>query len=272
MRTRRPLARRAALGLGLGALLTGMVAAQPTPPPAPVPQEPAAAPTPIGPAAEEAPPATVTPPAPAPAPPVAAKDVAPAAAPKEQVAEKPAAAPIRRSRAYDIAVLQALDKVTAETLRFEAPVGRPTRWKGLIFTVGACERSAPDEPIEDSIVYVASDSQPRAQPGRQTPAAKRAFRGWMFAASPSLNPLQHATYDAWVISCRASAPPVTAAAPAPAPKASAPAEPKVLDLPPAKGSPAAAAAPAPAPKISPPPAAAPAPKVEPAPEPPPPST
>ena len=96
-----------------------------------------------------------------------AKDVAPAAPPKEQVAEKPAAAPIRRAR-YDVAVLQALDKVTAETLRFEARVGAPVRWKGLVFTVSACERSAPDEPIEDAIAYVTIDAQPRAQPGRVT--------------------------------------------------------------------------------------------------------
>ena len=42
-----------------------------------------------------------------------------------------------------------LDKVTAETLRFEAPVGKPIRYKTLVFTVKACERSAPDEALED---------------------------------------------------------------------------------------------------------------------------
>lgn len=268
MRVRPPLVRRAALGIGLGAVLTGMVAAQPTAPTAPVAPEAQPAPAPAGPAAEEAPPATVAPPAPAAAPPVAAKDVAPAAAPKEQVAEKPAAEPIRRAR-YDVAVLQALDKVTAETLRFEARVGTPVRWKGLVFTVRACERSAPDEPIEDAIVYLTVDVQPRPQPGRATPPARQAFRGWMFAASPGLNPLQHASYDAWAISCRASAPAVAAVAPAPAapaPKAAAATEePKLLDLPPAKGAPAEAAPPAKAPAAAAP--AAPAP-VTPAPAPP----
>jgi len=258
-RTPSRLLRRAGLGLALGGLLTGMVAAQPPiAPVAPVPAEAPPAPTPVGPVAEEAPPATVAPPAPVVVAPVDAKDVAPAAAPKEQVAEKPVEAPIRRTR-YDIAVLQALDKVTAETLRFEARVGAPVRWKGLVFTVRACERSAPDEPIEDAIVYLTIDAQPRPQPGRATPPPKQAFRGWMFAASPGLNPVEHATYDAWAISCRTSAPAV-AAAPAPsAPAAKAPAEPKLLDLPPAKGSPAVSAPP---PKISP-PAAAPAPAPEP---------
>ena len=169
--------------------------------------------------------------------------------------EKPVEAPLRRDR-YDIAVLQALDKVTAETLRFEARVNTPVRWKGLVFTVRACERSAADEPIEDAIVHLTIDAQPRPQPGRPTPAPKQAFKGWMFAASPGLNPVEHATYDAWAISCRASAPAVAAAAPRPAPASKAAEEPKVLDVPPAKGSPAGAAAPPP--KITP-PAATPAP-------------
>jgi hypothetical protein len=33
------------------------------------------------------------------------------------------------------AIMQVLDKVTAETLQFEAPVGRPIRYKTLVMTV-----------------------------------------------------------------------------------------------------------------------------------------
>lgn len=255
--------RRAGLGVALGAMLAaGIVDAQPTAPTAPTAPEAASAPT--GPAAEEAPPATVAAPAPAAVAPVDAKDVAPAVAPREQVAEKPVEAPIRRNR-YDIAVIQALDKVTAETLRFEARVNTPVRWKGLVFTVRACERSAPDEPIEDSIVYLTIDAQPRPQPGRPTPAPKQAFKGWMFAASPGLNPVEHATYDAWAISCRASAPVVAAAAPRATPALKAVTEaPKVLDLPAAEGSPAAAPSATPLPKATAPSAPPPAPKSEPA--------
>lgn len=231
--------RRAGLGVALGALVAGMVSAQPTAPAAQSPEQAPVAPI-AGAPPEEAPPATVAPPVPAVAPPVKADEVAPAAPPKEQVAEKPAAQPIRRAR-YDVAVLQALDKVTAETLRFEAAVGRPVRWKGLVFTVRACERSAPDEAIDDAIVYLTIDSQPRPQPGRPTPAPKQAFKGWMFASSPGLNPVEHASYDAWVISCRASAPAVASAPPRPpTPKASAEDAPKLLDLPPAKAAPAGA--------------------------------
>lgn len=197
--------RQTGLGVLAAVLVSGIVSAQPVPP-APVAPGAPVVPTAGVPAPEEAPPATVAAPTGGPtAAPVAAQDVAPAVAPKERVAEKPVETIVRRGR-YDIAVLQALDKVTAETLRFEAEVGRPVRWKGLVFTVSACERSAPNEPIEDAIVYLTIDAQPRPQPGRLSPPPRGAFKGWMFASSPGLNPLQHASYDAWAISCRTNAP------------------------------------------------------------------
>lgn len=246
---------RAGLGAGLGALIAGVVWAQTAAPPAATPavEPPAASKAPVAPepgqVSAASPVSAADPAAPADlAPPPAARAVAP---------DKPAA-PLPRSR-YDVAILQALDKVTAETLRFEAKVGVPVRWKGLIFTVRACEKSAADEVIGDAIVYLNIDAQPRPQPGRLTPPPKQAFQGWMYASSPGLNPMQHATYDAWAISCRASAPPVVASA-APRPAAKPPVDtPKVLDLPPAAAPPAEAAAP--------PAAGVPAPKAEPSPRP-----
>jgi hypothetical protein len=167
-----------------------------SPPPAPGAPTPPAAP-------EEAPPQEAPTPAPVATPPISEKEVAPA--PQAPVAEEKPAAPLRRAR-YDIAILEALDKVTAENLVFAAPVGKPVRYKGLIFTVRACERSTPEEPVEDSIAYLTIDSQPRAEAGRPTPPARQVFKGWMYASSPGLNALEHPVYDAWVISCRTAAP------------------------------------------------------------------
>ncbi|HEY8574448.1 DUF2155 domain-containing protein [Phenylobacterium sp.] len=253
--------KRSAWVSALGAAaLSGLVSAQPAPPLAP-PDEPAPGPT--APVAEEAPPINVPPPAPIVAPPLTEKEVAPAP-PKEEAA-KPPEAPLRRAR-YDVAILQALDKVTAESLRFEAAVGRPVRYKNLVFTVRACERSTPEEAVEDAIAYLTIESQPRPQPGRSTPAARQAFKGWMYAASPGLHPMEHPVYDAWLINCRASAPvtPVVARTvpAAPAPKAAPPAK-----APPAKAAPSVAAAPAPkaAPPVATPPPKAVPPAAEPAP-------
>jgi len=135
--------------------------------------------------------------------------VAPAAPPKATAAQKPSEATARRTR-YDIAIIQALDKVTAASVRFEAAVGRPVRYKSLIFTVKACERAAPDEAMEDSIAYLTVESQPKPAPGKPTPPPRQAFKGWMYASSPGLNPLQHPVYDAWLITCRATAPEASA--------------------------------------------------------------
>lgn len=195
----------------------GVVTAQPAPQPAPAapngqpplitpPAPNGAPPTPQLPIAdEEAPPVQVTPPPPVVAPPIAAEEVEAAPPPKAQVAAKPSEAAIRRAR-YDVAVIQALDKVSAESMRFEAAVGKPVRYKNLVFTVRACERSAADEAVEDSIAHVTVESQPRAAPGKPTPPPRQAFRGWMYASSPGLNPLEHPVYDAWLITCRAAAP------------------------------------------------------------------
>jgi hypothetical protein len=212
--------------IGAGVLAwAGLALAQPAVPPAQPPTQSnafeAPAPTPVAP--EEAPPAEVVAPPPIPAPPVQATEVAPASPPAEKVAEEPAKAVIRRARS-NVAILQALDKVTAQTIRFEAEVGKPVRYKSLIFTVRACEISAPDEPVADSIAYLVIASQPRGAPGKPAPPTRQVFRGWMYASSPGLNPLEHPAYDAWLITCKAPAPAPAPPSPPkpPAPKASAP--------------------------------------------------
>jgi len=186
------------------------------------PQQPPAAPT--APAAQPAPiivpqsarptpsanpegaqPYQPTPPAPTTAakpPPAAAK---PAATPPAKPAE-----PIKRARSA-VAIIQALDKVTTETMKFEAPVGQPIRYKTLVFTVRACETTAPDEDAPDSVAYVTVDTQPKALPGRVAPPGRQIYKGWMYANAPGLNPLQHPVYDAWLIACKTSAPVAPAA-------------------------------------------------------------
>jgi hypothetical protein len=101
-----------------------------------------------------------------------------------------------------VVVVQALDKVTAETMRFEVEVGgRPVRFNNaLIVTARACEVSAPDERDEDAAAYLEISLQPR---GAVQPQTRQLFRGWMFASSPALSTLDHPVYDAWVVGCRA---------------------------------------------------------------------
>jgi hypothetical protein len=117
-------------------------------------------------------------------------DAAPAAPP----------APLTRPR-YTTAVLQALDKVTAETLRFEAKVGEPVRYKDLVITVHDCETNAANEAPKQSIVHMDVQYQPAVLSAGAS-AVRQVFRGWMFAEAPGLHPFANPIYDVWVIACK----------------------------------------------------------------------
>lgn len=108
--------------------------------------------------------------------------------------------PVPRQRRR-VAVIEAIDKITAERMRFEVEVGgRPVRFnQSLIFTARACEVSAENELVSDSIAYLDVTLQPRAEGA----APRQIFRGWMYASTPALSGLQHPIYDAWVVGCKA---------------------------------------------------------------------
>jgi hypothetical protein len=96
-----------------------------------------------------------------------------------------------------IAELQGLDKVTARTQRFYAPVGEPTRFGTLEITVGDCLVNVPEAPPE-SVAYLTIVDHKPGQP------AEKLFAGWMFASTPSLSALDHGVYDVRVLSCTMS--------------------------------------------------------------------
>lgn len=154
-----------------------------TPPAAPAP---AASPTPAGENAEAESEAEVE---------AEETETAEAAQPEEPEAPQP-----RQRR--PVVVVQALDKITAETMRFEVEVGgRPVRFNNaLIVTARACEVSAPDERDEEAAAYLEVSLQPR---GAVQPQTRQLFRGWMFASTPGLSTIDHPVYDAWVVGCRA---------------------------------------------------------------------
>jgi len=200
------------LGLGLFGLCVSPGSAQDTA--ANQTGEVVAAPPPTS--APETPPASLAaapPPEAAPtvAPPVSAdNDVDSNESADDDTASPTPAAPVARPR-YTTAVLQALDKVTAETLRFEAKVGEPVRYKDLVITVHDCETNAVNEAPKDSIVHMDVQYQPAVLSGGAA-AVRQVFRGWMFADSPGLHPFANPIYDVWVIACKGPA--VTASPPA----------------------------------------------------------
>lgn len=167
----------------------------------PAEQAPEAAPAPAAPIAITAPAIPTTPAAETPAEEEADEEEA---APTEvaAAAPEPSTTPGRRQRRR-VAIVEAIDKITAERMRFEVEVGgRPVRFnQALIFTARACEVSASDEQVEDAIAYLEVSLQPRGTTQQTDP--RQIFRGWMFASSPAVSGLQHPIYDAWVVGCRA---------------------------------------------------------------------
>lgn len=109
--------------------------------------------------------------------------------------------PLRRQRRR-VAIVEAIDKITARSMRFEVEVGgRPVRFeKALIISARACEVSAGDEQVADAIAYLDVSLQPR---GVMRGEQRQVFRGWMFASSPAVSSLQHPLYDAWIVGCKA---------------------------------------------------------------------
>jgi hypothetical protein len=111
--------------------------------------------------------------------------------------------PIPDAPGKRVAELQGLDKVTARTQRFYAPVGQTTRFGTLEIAVADCLVNVPEAPPEAVAYLTIVDNKPGQAP-------EKLFAGWMFASTPSLSALDHGVYDVRVLACtmaQGSAPP-----------------------------------------------------------------
>ncbi|NGM22650.1 DUF2155 domain-containing protein [Roseomonas stagni] len=100
-------------------------------------------------------------------------------------------------RPQRIAVLQALDKVTARVITLRATLNQPERFGSLTITVRACNARPPDEVPDAAAWLEIADSRAPAN-------GAAVFRGWMFAEAPGVNMLEHPVYDIRIMECRAS--------------------------------------------------------------------
>lgn len=92
------------------------------------------------------------------------------------------------------ALLQGLDKLTAKTFAFEAPIGRPVRFGRLEVVARACvPRIRTQQPERSAFLEIYEQ-----RPGEPK---HRVFSGWMFASAPSISGLEHPVYDVWVVGC-----------------------------------------------------------------------
>ena len=101
------------------------------------------------------------------------------------------------SQEQPVAVLRALDKMTARVEEIEAPVGKTIQFGSLAIIAHTCRVTLPEETPPESAAYL-EISEFKAGAQVETPT----FNGWMFASSPALSAMEHPVYDIWVTGCR----------------------------------------------------------------------
>jgi hypothetical protein len=151
------------------------------------------------------------------------------ATPPAQEPEEPSVLPPGTMIDEPVAMLQALDKITARVKRLPIHVGQVGKFGTLSILVDACRKAPPEDSPESAAFLKITDGK--------SDAPQTVFSGWMFASSPALSAMDHPVYDISVVDCTSDTiAPASSAAPAPEP-APAPAT-KSPPLPAAKPAPA----------------------------------
>lgn len=97
---------------------------------------------------------------------------------------------------HKVAVVRALDKMTARVEQLELPVGRKVDFGTLSIVARTCRSTLPEESPPESAAYLeVSEIKAGTQGGV-------VFKGWMFASSPALSAMEHPVYDIWVTGCK----------------------------------------------------------------------
>ncbi len=116
----------------------------------------------------------------------------------DNTAPKPSTAPpvtVDTPMAQRVAVLGLLNKRNGLSRDVTLHPGQATRIGDVIIRLRACETTQDWEPQKLTGAFVQLDVL-----GRDT-KWRRAFSGWLFKESPSLNMVQHPIYDVWTKSC-----------------------------------------------------------------------
>ena len=99
------------------------------------------------------------------------------------------------SESRPIAVLRALDKITARVDEFEVTTSAPYHFGALTIELKSC-RVTPPEVTPESVAFLQISELPNSG------AVQSVFSGWMFASSPSLSAMEHPVYDIWLMGCK----------------------------------------------------------------------
>lgn len=108
------------------------------------------------------------------------------------------ALPVRAEKIKNpVAVFSGLDKITGRTTSFDVYIDETVQFGALQVTPKVCySRDETEAQKISSFVEVDEITLDRK--------IRRIFTGWMFAASPGLNAVDHPVYDVWLTGCKQS--------------------------------------------------------------------
>ncbi|TAK49969.1 MAG: DUF2155 domain-containing protein [Xanthobacteraceae bacterium] len=93
------------------------------------------------------------------------------------------------------AVFSGLDKVTGRIIKFDAEIGETVQFGALRVTPRVCYTRPPTEAANTDAFIEVEEITLQGE-------VKKLFSGWMFAASPGLNAVEHPIYDVWLSDCK----------------------------------------------------------------------
>jgi hypothetical protein len=93
------------------------------------------------------------------------------------------------------AIFAGLDKITGRIIAFEVAVNETVQFGALQLTPKVCySRPVTEKPQTTTFIEVEEITFNNE--------SKKLFSGWMFAASPGLNAIEHPVYDIWLTGCK----------------------------------------------------------------------
>ena len=101
------------------------------------------------------------------------------------------------------AVFSGLDKITGRIISFDVALNETVQFGALQVTPRVCYTRPPTEAANTDAFIEVDEITLQGE-------IKRLFTGWMFAASPGLNAIEHPIYDIWLSDCKGPQTPTVA--------------------------------------------------------------
>ena len=95
-----------------------------------------------------------------------------------------------------IAIFTGLDKITGRIITFNVLIDETVQFGALQITPRVCNTRPPTEPAQTTSFVEVDEITLQNE-------IRRLFTGWMFAASPGFNAIEHPIYDVWLVDCKA---------------------------------------------------------------------